>query len=242
MTPWIEEVGVQYDDGSTAGDSQVLVLPPDPATTVVWRMTAAGDSDVLVTGPRTKASYQAKKKLPALVRLRIQPGRVRSLLGVGGDELVDRVVPLTELWGSAATSLAAELTEHRDDPDRAVDLLARQLAAKAPDRQGRSGRSELVLAAIEELSAGARVAQAAGRAGVSERYLRRVFIEAVGLSPKHFARINRVRSVLGRAGSWSRIATEAGYFDQSHLVAEFRSIMRVTPAAFAAGRVPVTTC
>jgi methylphosphotriester-DNA--protein-cysteine methyltransferase len=78
--------------------------------------------------------------------------------------------------------------------------------------------------------------------GVSERYLRRVFTQGVGISPKHFARISRVRKVLGRPGSWSAVAAEAGDFDQSHLVAEFRSIMRVTPGAFEAGRVPVTTC
>jgi AraC-like DNA-binding protein len=77
---------------------------------------------------------------------------------------------------------------------------------------------------------------------VSERYLRRVLTQGVGISPKHFARISRVRKVLGRPGSWSAVAAEAGYFDQSHLVAEFRSIMRVTPGAFEAGRVPVTTC
>jgi AraC-like DNA-binding protein len=240
VTTWIEEVDVSYDDGPTAGNSAILVLPPDPAAAVVWRMTEGGDSDVLVTGPRTKASYQAKKHLPVCIRLRIQPGRVMSLLGVGADELVDQVTPLTELWGSAAASLAAQLTEHRDDPVRAVDRLGREFASRAPDRLPR--RTDLVLAAVDELSAGAGVGQTAGRTGVSERYLRRIFTQAVGISPKHFARINRVRDALARPGSWSTVATEAGYYDQSHLVAEFRSIMRVTPGAFEAGQVPVTTC
>jgi AraC-like DNA-binding protein len=53
-----------------------------------------------------------------------------------------------------------------------------------------------------------------------------------------------VRKVIAGAqgGSWSGLAAEAGYYDQSHLVAEFRRLMRVTPGAFAAGRVPTTTC
>jgi AraC-like DNA-binding protein len=42
--------------------------------------------------------------------------------------------------------------------------------------------------------------------------------------------------------SWSGLAAEAGYYDQSHLVAEFRRLMRVTPGAFAAGRVRTTSC
>jgi AraC-like DNA-binding protein len=240
VTTWIEEVDVSCAGSPTAGDSAILVLPPDPAITVVWRMTAAGDSDVLVSGPRTKASYQPKKDLPVCLRLRIRPGRVLPLLGTAPDELVDRVVPLTDLWGSAAVSLAAELVEYRDDPVRAADLLAERLEATAPGRPRR--QVELVLAALRELSAGTGVGRTAGRTGVSERYLRRIFTQTVGIPPKHFARINRVRNVLTRPGSWSTVATEAGYFDQSHLVAEFRSIMRVTPGAFAAGQVPVTTC
>jgi AraC-like DNA-binding protein len=53
-----------------------------------------------------------------------------------------------------------------------------------------------------------------------------------------------VRKVLagGQSGSWSGLASDAGYYDESHLVAEFRRLMRVTPEAFAAGRVPTTTC
>jgi AraC-like DNA-binding protein len=235
---WIEdvEIGLRRSPGDP-----VMLLPPDPATTVVWRLTATGDSDVLVAGPRTRASYQEGKDLPVCVRLRIRPGRVMQLLGVAADELVDQVVPLTDLWGSAADRLDAELAAHRDDPDRIVDLLASRLATKAP--AGMPGRFDLIVEAARELEAGSAVREAAERVGVSERYLRRVFIQAVGVSPKHFARIARVRTLLTKPRkSWSATAADAGYFDQSHLVAEFRSIMRVTPGAFEAGRVPVTTC
>jgi AraC-like DNA-binding protein len=53
-----------------------------------------------------------------------------------------------------------------------------------------------------------------------------------------------MRAVLAHArdGSWAR-AADAGYTDQSHMTSEFHEIMRVTPAAFAAGRLPpVTGC
>ena len=42
--------------------------------------------------------------------------------------------------------------------------------------------------------------------------------------------------------SWSTAAAGAGYADQSHLIADVRALMRVTPAASATGRVPVTDC
>jgi AraC-like DNA-binding protein len=234
LAPWIEDVDVRV-----AGEP-LVVLPPDPATTLVWRITAAGESGLLVAGPRTKAAYHAGKELPVCVRLRIRPGRVTPLLAVGADELVDRVVPLNELWGSEADALAEELLHLRDCPRRAVDLLGMRLLTKLPDRV--PGRFDLVGAAVTDLAAARSVGETAARLGVSDRYLRRVFHQAVGVSPKHFARIARVRLLLSGRDSWSNLAASGGYADQSHLIADFRSLMRVTPAAYASGRVPVTYC
>ncbi|GAA1588968.1 hypothetical protein GCM10009804_51320 [Kribbella hippodromi] len=235
MHPWIEDVTLRSP--STA----ITVLAPDPAATVVWRMTKAGESDVLVVGPRTKADYHATKDLPVCVRLRIRPGRVSPLLGTAADHLVDRTIPLHHLCGPSAQTLAEQLTAYRETPEQAVEVLGNYLAARATDRL--PGRLDLVSNAVSELTASPRVEDAAARLGVSERYLRRVFRQAVGLSPKQFARITRVRSVIAQARRpWADTAAYAGYADQSHLIADFRALMRVTPTAYATGKVPLSTC
>ncbi|WP_329520919.1 hypothetical protein [Spirillospora sp. NBC_01491] len=62
-------------------------------------------------------------------------------------------------------------------------------------------RNGLLLAAAEGLSTGARpegVRAVAERVGASERHLRNLFTGDVGLSPKQFARIDRVLDVLAR--------------------------------------------
>jgi AraC-like DNA-binding protein len=238
LQPWIAQITV------ATTEPQLLVLTPDPATSLVWRVTAAGESDVLVAGPRTRAAYHHGKQLPLCMKLRIRPGLTPPFLGIAADEIVDRVVPLSQLWGRSAVRLGEELAEL--DPAAAVDRLAQRLTRRLP--QGTPERADLVRAAVEVLSSTAfapmRVGEAAGALGVGERYLRKIFGPAVGVSPKQFAGIARVRKVLAGAqgGSWSGLAAEAGYYDQSHLVAEFRRLMRVTPGAFAAGRVPTTTC
>ncbi|TCC42231.1 helix-turn-helix domain-containing protein [Kribbella speibonae] len=235
MHPWIENVTLRPPATS------VTVLPPDPATTVVWRMTRAGESDVLVAGPRTTAAYHATKDLPVCVRLRIRPGRVLPLLGAAADELVDRTVPLGDLIGPTATTLAERLVSSKDEPEQAVEVLGDFLLGQLPRRL--PDRLELVGQAVAELASPCAVGETARRLGVSERYLRRVFREAVGVSPKQFARITRVRTVIAQARrSWSDVAAYAGYTDQSHLIADFRSLMRVTPTAYATGRVPLSTC
>ncbi|MFG1909393.1 helix-turn-helix domain-containing protein [Kribbella sp. NPDC048928] len=229
MHPWIENVTLR------PAATPVTILPPDPAATVVWRMTPAGESDVLVAGPRTTASYHATKELPVCVRLRIRPGTL-PLAG----EILDRTVPLEDLCGPSARVLAEQLVTCRDRPEEAVELVGDFLLNRLPLRL--AGRLELVDHAVADLRT-RRVDETAARLGVSERYLRRVFRQTVGVSPKHFARIARVRSVIGEErNSWAETAAYAGYADQSHLIADFRSLMHVTPKAYAAGNVPLSTC
>jgi AraC-like DNA-binding protein len=72
--------------------------------------------------------------------------------------------------------------------------------------------------------------------GVSERHLRRVFRETVGVSPKAFAKLMRFDCALRAAhedshASWASIAAAAGYYDQEQFIAEFRAIAGVTPRA-----------
>ncbi|WP_405959057.1 helix-turn-helix domain-containing protein [Streptomyces sp. NBC_00868] len=77
---------------------------------------------------------------------------------------------------------------------------------------------------------------------ISERHLNTLFTDGTGLSPKQFARIGRVRTVLAAdAGRWSEIAATAGYYDQSHMTAEFRHFMGVPSAVFTAGQRPAAT-
>ena len=73
--------------------------------------------------------------------------------------------------------------------------------------------------------------------GVSERHLRRVFRETVGVSPKAFAKLARFHRALRAAREdasrelGDASPPHAGYYDQAHLIAEFRAIAGVTPRA-----------
>jgi AraC-like DNA-binding protein len=80
------------------------------------------------------------------------------------------------------------------------------------------------------------VSEVATALRVSERNLRRVFRDTVGVGPKTFARLERFRRALDAARAqeaprWAVIALDAGYYDQAHLIADFRAIAGVTPQA-----------
>ena len=137
------------------------------------------------------------------------------------------------LWGEAASRrLIDRLGEARRTVDAAA-ILQGAIAERLALAGRGSARSSLALDAARRLP-GASVSAVADDLGVSERHLRRVFREAIGVSPKTFARLARFRRALGAARrdgheSWASIAAEAGYYDQAHLIAEFRVIAGVTP-------------
>ncbi len=75
----------------------------------------------------------------------------------------------------------------------------------------------------------------ASHLGVTARHLRRAFTESVGIGPKEFARTVRLQRAVRRAATskdWARIAVDAGYYDQAHLIADFRQLVGLTPGAF----------
>ncbi|NUR88365.1 MAG: helix-turn-helix domain-containing protein, partial [Nonomuraea sp.] len=80
-----------------------------------------------------------------------------------------------------------------------------------------------------------RVPAVARRLGLSERGLRDLFAAGVGVSPKRFAGLRRVRALMAADGPLADRASALGYYDQSHMAAEFRAVMGVPPGAFLAG-------
>ena len=74
-----------------------------------------------------------------------------------------------------------------------------------------------------------RVEQIAYQAAMSVRQYERRFVEEVGITPKLFARTTRFQRAfdvkrLFPERSWLSIAHEFGYFDQMHMVRDFRSL------------------
>ncbi|MFF3334823.1 helix-turn-helix domain-containing protein [Streptomyces sp. NPDC002888] len=241
LRPWIAEI----ESVAVRGElPKSIAHVPDTATKLVVRVEEGGRRDALVVGPRTRASYHAdaERRVVSCVQLRLGPGTVRPLLGTPAVDLVGQVLPLGTLPTSTARQLAGELValEPEDMPTHLARVLPGRLA-QVVDRS----RTLLLRAAVEALSTRsdttpAQVRDVARDLAVSERQLRNLFTEGVGLSPKHYARINRVRHVLTHAATtpWAELAATTGYYDQSHMTSDFRTLMGVPPRSFFTGRLP----
>lgn len=78
------------------------------------------------------------------------------------------------------------------------------------------------------------VTSIANKLGVSERGLQKISYKYYGLPPKTVLRIKRLHESLklatsGSLPSYSQVAIESGYYDQSHMNAEYQRMIGHTP-------------
>lgn len=197
--------------------------------------SAQNGLDVHAFGARQTVHRKLIRGGQRSVTVRLQLGAPEAVLGVPASAIVGRIVALEDLWGRAATQrLCARLAVAHQTVDAAA-ILENAIAERLANAGICQARLQLALAAAAGLTS-ANVNTVAADLGVSERHLRRVFLETVGVSPKAFARLTRFHRALRAAredarASWARIAAAAGYYDQAHLNAEFRTIAGVTPRA-----------
>lgn len=218
---------------------------PDGRTTLVLRVFEDGrGGDLCAGGPRSRALFKNASGVVRATSVRLKPGWSASLLGVAADELTDRIVPLEDIWGREGGDLCRDLLDARS-PREVLDLLERALVLRA-QQTFESASARLSRQAIRLLEGGeeVRVSRVAERLGVTARHLHRVFTASVGVGPKDFARAARLQRAVRMAAvsnDWSRIAADAGYYDQAHLIADFRELVGLTPSAYvkrAAGQRP----
>jgi AraC-like DNA-binding protein len=79
--------------------------------------------------------------------------------------------------------------------------------------------------------------------GISHKHLLREFDRCVGLNPKLFARLCAFQRVIRWVGQksevdWAQTAVTCGYYDQAHLIYEFRAFSGLTPASYLTKRGP----
>jgi AraC-like DNA-binding protein len=210
-----------------------LVAMPRPEIHIVVRFgpTACNGLDIHAFGIRHRAHRKWIRAGQRTITARLRLGASDAVLGIAASAIAGRIVALEELWPDAARLVDALAAA--PESGAAARILERAIAdrtAAAPPH------AALARVAAERLESNS-VRDVAADLGVSERQLRRIFHDVVGASPKAFAKLARFHRALGAArtgSSWASIAVATGYYDQAHLIDEFRTIAGATPRALLA--------
>lgn len=87
-----------------------------------------------------------------------------------------------------------------------------------------------------ELPAELRLEAIADRAGIGPRHLIRCFRQSMSMTPQEYIRQARVHAAAGRLRCGqppASVAQDTGFADQPHMTRSFRTVMGITPAAYA---------
>ena len=173
--------------------------------------------------------------------VRFRPGGARAFLGFPQHEAADQMIPFGAIWGVA--ELEEQVTEAQSDSERVASVEGFLL--------GRLRERWMPPAAVD--AAVARIFASRGSLTVEElaggrpRQLGESFRQVVGISPKLLSRLVRFQEVLRRMATaegrrWVWTALECGYYDQAHLIRDFREFAGQSPGVYAAGRHPLGEC
>ena len=205
--------GVVWSKTGAVEGSAVL---PDGCTDLIFdghQLLIAGPDRVAQPGSTADQSYP-------IVGLRMSSGIGPALWGVPGCELVDRRVPVSDIWPAADVERLTALVAAAADPASVLEsIAARRWRASPPDRT--------MIDIAARLRTGITVAEVAAMTGFSERQLLRRSLVAYGYGAKTLARILRLTVALDAAwagAAFATVASDAGYADQAHLSRDVREL------------------
>ena len=188
----------------------------------------------------------------SMVIIRFKPGGAYPFLGFAVEGITDVVQELDAVVADAAGSLRDRILEA---PTVAIKMAAVEswLLERAGSRLETSPVIEYMVQRLFA-PAGVRITDVVDEIGYSQRHVLGLFRRWVGLPPKQYGRIRRFQQVLGsvvggmgpidpEAGNalrarvdsepdWADVALAHGYYDQSHLVRDFREFAGLTPRGY----------
>jgi AraC-like DNA-binding protein len=237
------------------GRMEIILHLAEPFAEVGPDGVARGQAEALLAGQLTAPITLMPRGPADVIGIRFRTEAARSMLGVSAMAVTGRVEPLAATDPKLAGRLMAAATRGRGGA-----------MARGPGARRHGGNEALVEAlstvllrfvvaepsalvreAVREMArpGGTPLRELAGKLGVTLRTLERRVTADTGLGPKPLQRVLRFRSALRLLeqtprGQWSGAAIGAGYYDQAHMIREFRGFAGMPPSEYFGAEVPLS--
>lgn len=248
---WVFDAGGASGDGA---DTQRIVPDGHPELVLHYgdRFAEISDDNVATTQSRLVFAGQISRPLvlrpganAGVIGVRFHPAGARTLLGMAMTANTDVRLDLTSVWSRDSEHLL-------DEVHCAADAFARVRVVEKFLRQRLSQSRVATDAAVahcvnllqraqsaQGASASLTIDDLATQSGLSSRQLERRFLHEVGIPPRLLASIFRFRRLFDAVeqeeaspGRWAGAAFAAGYFDQAHMIRDFKRFAGQPPQAF----------
>ena len=167
-----------------------------------------------------------------------QPDGINRLLGISANEIRDKIIRTEDIFGLPGLMLYEKLVGEPNTEDKLYLLNTFFLRFFPKHFLSNQLLIQASLNFIIKNKGTITIRQLVKHTGYTERHIERAFSESIGISPKKFGSIVKLHSFLkilkdkSAQNNITAFCYEAGYFDQSHLIREFRKYTGITPTQY----------
>lgn len=232
LSPWILHYWMVAWD-LRPDEAPVVETLPHPNVQLVF---STEDAHARVHGIHTKRFIRPLHGRAQVFGVKFRAGGFFPFFRAPVSALRSKTVPAAPIFGPEIDHLIPALAGPAGEPQRihlANDFFRCRMPAPDAEAATAANLVELVLKNPEVR----RVADLSARSGLSDRSLQRLFQRYVGVSPKWVICRYRLHELVehlhrGESIDWAGLAAELGYFDQSHLIRDFRSLTGRSPERY----------
>lgn len=191
-------------------------------------------SHCIVVGPQLNGMNITLGHHHLLLKVGFQPGGLYRFLGIPMHELLQKeAFDATELLGNEIREINEQLQESISFLQ--MKNIVESYLLKHIYKLKQILPIDFVLPLLIKEGGLVKIERLASHACLSLRQFERVFEQRIGLQPKYFSRLVRFAHawVIKEQHpniSWTNIAYECGYFDQMHLIRDFKEFAGVNPS------------
>ena len=225
------------DTAEISKEKKFLTLIPDASGCMIYTYENDRISQHM-WGPTTKIVKVENDSDASVYRFFIEflPGGLHALTGITQSELSDTQYGIGEV-DSALSQALMKVIESAKDLNEVIERM-NTIFLKAIDSR-RKTYTDLspLLNYIKYYKGSFQVKDLAADYYISHRHLNRLFERHIGMNVKQFARLVRINKTvdLYKTKSYSaskEVAQALGFFDESHLIRDFKELCGTTPNAF----------
>ena len=237
MVPGKEEgISQFYEFSFETGAPDGMTAVPDGSVDLLFRI-GNGQVKTYIGGTVLAAKNWEFETGRQYFGVRFLPGRCVLPKELAIADLVNNDLEIDgNLFGK---NLTDQLAEAGDIRQRAAVFLS-ACRKMQPDQRTEGIRrlEQYIRERIYACKGNISIRQLAEETGYSECYIRRTFQQIHGISPKNFERFVRFQNVLprmnrkGQQPALNQLALECGYYDESHMMKDFKSFAGITPQGY----------
>ncbi|MCQ6560290.1 DUF6597 domain-containing transcriptional factor [Paenibacillus mendelii] len=225
---------IQWDLRGQAPYCQTVIAHPN-VNLVVEKETTR------IYGVSSATSSHLLKDQGWVVGVKFKPGGFYPFWNAPVSHLTDQSLGIEEVFGLDSLSLEGEVLQQYHHIEQAAHRVDTFFRDRLPERDPNVELVSEIVYGIRDDRTIRQVNDAARMSGLHQRTLQRLFDRYVGVSPKWVILRYRLHEAAERmhqdeANDWTALSLDLGYYDQSHFIRDFKSIVGLSPEEYIRAR------